>query len=89
MRVVTKEWLHHWSTSPKTGSWNAQQLAVLGINFNNRQSGWLNALIGKILTDEEAIRFEALSGRYDDPERVQSRTQAADVMSMLDGLDLT
>lgn len=66
MRVVTERWMREWSTTEGFGTWNRAQLAILGIAWDGRRKGWVSSVIGQVLSDAEALRFEALSGRYDE-----------------------
>lgn len=63
--VVTDAWLCRWATVDGHGSWNAPQLALLGIKWPPKK-GWKYQVIGLRLTPTEVTRFEALSGRYEE-----------------------
>ena len=66
MRVVTERWMREWSTTAGWGTWSRAQLAILGVDWKARKKGWRNQAIGQVLSDADAVRFEALSGRYDE-----------------------
>jgi hypothetical protein len=63
MHTITRKWAHEWCTKPPAG-WTAAQLRVLGVAWPPKK-GWLSALRGKTIPDEQARQFERLSGHIE------------------------
>lgn len=64
MPAVTKEFLLTYRT--KNGAWTKKQLSALGIAWPPRR-GWINRIVGKIITIKEAQTFMDDSGIAQEP----------------------
>ena len=54
--VITKEYIHAHKT--RRGAWTKVQVEALGLEWPPRQ-GWINDLIGTMLTPDKAYLFES------------------------------
>jgi len=90
---ITMDWLNSVGTScgpeAKKRSWNADQLAILGVAWPPTK-GWMRQLVGKEISESDAERVAALRGRERQtggvspvPDRIvipNDPSQAADVL---------
>lgn len=53
--IITREYVHAHRTA--AGGWTKAQLAALGVSWPPTK-GWLTAIIGLEITDDQAMRFE-------------------------------
>lgn len=53
--LITKEYIHKHRT-PK-GAWTKVQIEALGLQWPTK-SGWINNLVGEVITPDQARRFE-------------------------------
>lgn len=61
MFKVTREWLKAQASSKGSG-FTRNQLAVVGIGWPPLK-GWVENLVGSVITDEQKLKFEQCSGK--------------------------
>lgn len=59
MFEVTKFWIKAYQSG--NGGWNKKQLAAIGVDWPP-QSGWIDSVTGKLITEEKKREFEDLQG---------------------------
>lgn len=63
MFTVTKHWLTDNSSSGSRGGWTKAQLEAIGIGWPPPK-GWVDALIGSMVEDDQREKFERLGKEY-------------------------
>jgi len=59
---ITKEWLRAHKTP--NGGWTKAQLAAIGFRWEDKSVGWVDRLVGKEITDQQAQAFIAAATTY-------------------------
>jgi hypothetical protein len=59
---ITKEWLRAHKTP--NGGWTKAQLAAIGFRWEDKSCGWVDRLVGKEITDQQAEAFIAAATTY-------------------------